>query len=295
MAAKVAPEPNEAFGPESSLATEALGEDSSLRQTGQAEAADVPGALAEVGLPLEATSAKEDATPKSSGGPSPKKSIGGTTTSRPDTSALEKPFNVDAAKAHLLETSCTKFNAEDNTYVQQSVWGTSIRELGQFGVGVQLYYEFLCVIGCAFFFMALMTSPLLAANDGGDLAGENVAAMKRTSLGNLGHCGKYQKFCRTAADKMNRGLYGPAGVDDNALVRDMTVVYGTMDVLAMIFFLAICLVFYKDNFMELINPTPALPPPGWKEVPSRSRPGKFSWKSPTREIYDKIPYDAYKL
>ena len=65
--------------------------------------------------------------------------------------------------------------------------------------------------------------------------------------------------------------------------------------LAVLFPLAICLVFYKDNFMELINPTPPLPPPGWKEVPSRSRPGKFSWKSPTGEIYDKIPYDAYKL
>jgi len=53
---------------------------------------------------------------------------------------------------------------------------------------------------------------------------------------------------------------------------------------------------YRDNIAAVFEPPPEVePPPGWKKVPSESRPGKFSYLNvKTKERYDRIPNSASK-
>jgi len=55
-------------------------------------------------------------------------------------------------------------------------------------------------------------------------------------------------------------------------------------------------VIYKDNILSIFEPPPEVePPPGWRKVESRSRPGKFSYEEiKTKERYDRIPNWAWK-
>ena len=52
------------------------------------------------------------------------------------------------------------------------------------------------------------------------------------------------------------------------------------------------LVFYKDNIFAAKEEEE--PPKGWQKVPSRSRPGKFSFKNmKTGQVYDRLPRSAF--
>ena len=57
----------------------------------------------------------------------------------------EENFNPTAARAalHLVETSCTKFDEERGVFAWRSIFHTPMWSLGQYGVGVQLYFNFL--------------------------------------------------------------------------------------------------------------------------------------------------------
>lgn len=56
--------------------------------------------------------------------------------------------------------------------------------------------------------------------------------------------------------------------------------------------------FFKDNILEAFEPdmySESNLPPGWKQVPSQSRPGKFSFlNTATKDRYDKLPPAAKK-
>jgi len=67
---------------------------------------------------------------------------------------------------------------------------------------------------------------------------------------------------------------------------------GQVALLAIGFPIAITLVFYKDQIFA--EPVEVEPPRGWRKVPSRSRPGKFSYENvKTKERYDRIPNWAW--
>ena len=74
--------------------------------------------------------------------------------------------------------------------------------------------------------------------------------------------------------------------------------------LSSVFFLAvgfptaITLFVYKDNVLSIFDDPASDPdeivPPGWKKVPSESRPGKLSYlNTKTRERYDRLPNGAW--
>ena len=66
--------------------------------------------------------------------------------------------------------------------------------------------------------------------------------------------------------------------------------------LGVVFPTVLTLYFYKDNVAAIFEPPPEVEPPkGWRKVPSRSRPGKFSYENiKTKERYDRIPNWAWK-
>jgi len=53
---------------------------------------------------------------------------------------------------------------------------------------------------------------------------------------------------------------------------------------------------YRENIAAIFEEPPEVePPPGWRKVPSRSRPGKFSYENiKTKDRYDRLPPEAFK-
>ena len=70
---------------------------------------------------------------------------------------------------------------------------------------------------------------------------------------------------------------------------------GQLNLIALIavgFPTAVTLFYYKDNIFG--PPIEYPPPPGWKKVESRSRPGQFSYKElKTGQVYDRLPNWAF--
>ena len=64
--------------------------------------------------------------------------------------------------------------------------------------------------------------------------------------------------------------------------------------LAVIFPTVVTLGFFKDSVIAIFNPPPEEIPPGWRKVPSQSRPGKFSYENiKTGQRYDRLPNSAF--
>ena len=65
--------------------------------------------------------------------------------------------------------------------------------------------------------------------------------------------------------------------------------------LAVIFPTVVTLGFFKDSVIAIFNPPPEEIPPGWRKVPSQSRPGKSSYENiKTGQRYDRLPDSAFK-
>lgn len=86
------------------------------------------------------------------------------------------------AEAHLKQTSCT------DTERWRGVWSTTLDEIGQYGIGLQLYFGFLRRLGGVLVLMALMTLPLLLFSLLGSRL-QDLGTMWKveiTSMGNMG-------------------------------------------------------------------------------------------------------------
>ena len=65
--------------------------------------------------------------------------------------------------------------------------------------------------------------------------------------------------------------------------------------LAVIFPAVVTLGFFKDSVIAIFNPPPEEIPPGWRKVPSQSRPGRSSYENiKTGQRYDRLPNSAFK-
>jgi hypothetical protein len=65
--------------------------------------------------------------------------------------------------------------------------------------------------------------------------------------------------------------------------------------LSVIFPTVVTLYFFKDGVVEFFNPPPEELPPGWRKVPSQSRPGRSSYENiKTGQRYDRLPNSAFK-
>ncbi|KAF4717555.1 hypothetical protein FOZ62_025507, partial [Perkinsus olseni] len=153
------------------------------------------------------------------------------------------------AKRHLMVTSCTSRDQETDSYAWRSIWKTSRTEMGEFGVGIQLYFDFLLYLGVVLLVMAFMATPLLHKAAQGDLAGVGANVMVRTSIGNIGECGKFGELCTDVTYVPYRRLNPGSDV----LLRERTPLYGGLDATAMVVLLSFALVFYAIHIKRVVR------------------------------------------
>lgn len=73
-----------------------------------------------------------------------------------------RPEKLGIAKKFMMETACTTGDGKPKKLV-----GTGPKDLGEYGVGVQLYFEFLSDMGWLWVFLFLFTIPMLYYTLGG--------------------------------------------------------------------------------------------------------------------------------
>lgn len=92
--------------------------------------------------------------------------------------------DLDAARRHLAQTSCTDANGK-----WLSVAGTSLQDIGSIGgPGLELYFRALKNMGLCFCYMTLTTAPLMIFNTlGNSHAEDGGLTPARIGIGNLGN------------------------------------------------------------------------------------------------------------
>jgi hypothetical protein len=158
--------------------------------------------------------------------------------------------DLATAKEHLLKSSCTE-PGDDGVLKWRSLWKASVKDMGTYGVGIQLYFEFLFTMGFIFMFMGFLTMPLLVANGSGDMAGESAPALAKLSLGNLGICGKYMKNCTNIVQEADRNLWGPEAGGQK--VREATAMFGGLDMGAILLYLLVLFFFYTIRINRVMK------------------------------------------
>ncbi|CAJ1344101.1 unnamed protein product, partial [Effrenium voratum] len=145
----------------------------------------------------------------------------------------ERPEKFKRAKEFMKKTACTDENDDWLTL------RTTPKELGQYGVGVQLYFEYLADMGLLFVVLFLLTLPLLyfslggtVLNDFPELSGQSFAykLMAAFSPANLGTCGEGAEDCLTDQALTERKVF--PGSEQK--VRDVTPALGILDFVQML-------------------------------------------------------------
>jgi hypothetical protein len=146
-----------------------------------------------------------------------------------------------AAQAHQFETACTKF--VNGKFELFPIWGTSIAELGKFGEGVQLYFEFIRFMGVLFFVMFICSLPIIIFSYMGSFVSEVVvidgsvaedswrALLARLSVVNLGACGN-SSHCRDQDSRAHRSISST----DSTPLRDWTYLIALNDCIVTVIF-----------------------------------------------------------
>mmetsp|Transcript_77143 Transcript_77143/g.218305 ORF Transcript_77143/g.218305 Transcript_77143/m.218305 type:complete len:1105 (-) Transcript_77143:145-3459(-) len=157
----------------------------------------------------------------------------------------EIPFEEikQRAQVHMLATACTEWDDTEHCYKFLPVCGTTPQRLGEMGIGLQLYFQFLAQMGSVFLVMTILTFPLLICASIGDMmeSEDATAIFGKLSIGNLGTCGTAQSLCPTTAAVQERKLH------PNLVwkIRELTPIFGTMDGVAMLVFMLYALFFGK--------------------------------------------------
>jgi hypothetical protein len=161
----------------------------------------------------------------------------------PDEPIRTEPVSADMAIAHkhMLRTSCTQFDLSTNSYRWRPVGKTTKEEIGDYGVGLQLYFEFLHKAGFMLFAMAILCTPLLVFCYYGDFAASlNAGFFAKMTIGNIGICGTSNEFCGNVTDYPYRPLlYGVSSE-----LRDSTAAFGSLAATAIGLFGLFCFWFY---------------------------------------------------
>jgi len=152
----------------------------------------------------------------------------------------------------LRETACSEVKPDDNgqhEYHWRSIKKTPLEKMGEYGVGIQLYFEMLKMMGVLYLTCFLITFPTLVMCLMGNYMAENpetkdLAApmLTKTMISNLGYwsCPGGEEDCELPL-RIDRGL---TGVGEDALrVRDATFYMGMLDSIASILVLLFCLFF----------------------------------------------------
>ncbi|CAJ1377825.1 unnamed protein product [Effrenium voratum] len=115
---------------------------------------------------------------------------------------------AQSAINHRDKNACTVYDEGTGKYKYRSCCGTGTVELGVYGAGVSLYFQFLRQMGLVFLCCALVVLPNLAFNINGNMIVENSALYKylgMTTIGNLGACA--DGICDTEEEMQERCMW----------------------------------------------------------------------------------------
>mgnify|MGYP002803374976 CR=1 FL=1 len=147
----------------------------------------------------------------------------------------ERHEKLATAKKFMMETACTTGDGKPKPLV-----GTGPKDLGEYGVGVQLYFEFLSDMGWLWCFLFLFTIPMLYYTLGGtvlddfpETTNQNFfyKGMALFTPANLGTCGASAQDCLSQSQREVRKVF--PGSDE--LVADVTPALGILDFVQMLF------------------------------------------------------------
>jgi len=159
----------------------------------------------------------------------------------------------------LRETACSEVIIDKETGEESHAWrsikNTTMRELGEYGTGIRLYFELLKMMGVLYLVCFVITFPTLVMCLMGNYMADNpetkemertlppaLNMMTKTMISNLGHwsCPSGEEDCELPK-RTDRGLSGVGA--DVLRVRDATFVLGMLDSIATMLVLLFCLFF----------------------------------------------------
>eukprot|EP00927_Polykrikos_kofoidii_P069288 TRINITY_DN6468_c0_g1_i4.p1 TRINITY_DN6468_c0_g1~~TRINITY_DN6468_c0_g1_i4.p1 ORF type:complete len:1159 (+),score=144.02 TRINITY_DN6468_c0_g1_i4:48-3479(+) len=119
---------------------------------------------------------------------------------------------VRNAKKTAIKNACSTFDEQTNAYSFKSLWGTRTSELGEYGSGVMLYFDFLRFLGIVLFVMFLITTPSLVWFAEGsrvrarlDELSASFKTMGRFTIANIGFCEHDCNSFSASARTLRRG------------------------------------------------------------------------------------------
>eukprot|EP00929_Paragymnodinium_shiwhaense_P023277 TRINITY_DN14612_c0_g1_i8.p1 TRINITY_DN14612_c0_g1~~TRINITY_DN14612_c0_g1_i8.p1 ORF type:complete len:1429 (+),score=325.69 TRINITY_DN14612_c0_g1_i8:311-4597(+) len=150
------------------------------------------------------------------------------------------------AEIHRMQHACTVYDEKTDKWEWRSLWSTTPAELGLYGIGTQIYFEFLAGIGLVFLACFFLSLPQFIVSSKGSLVdqvsgAEEVNVLNKflawSSLGNIGYC--THGLCRATDDYWHKTV----GEDDDMPLRDLSEAFGILDGLALWLFVLFGAVF----------------------------------------------------
>ena len=130
--------------------------------------------------------------------------------------------DMSVAREHALRTSCAYYDEKTKKYMSRPVRKTTLLEIGEYGLGLMLYFDFVKKTGTVLCVMALLSTALLAVNYSGDFAGVTAGIFAKMTIGNIGVCGQYGELCPDVLSYPSRILLEGQDI----LLRNWTPVFG---------------------------------------------------------------------
>eukprot|EP00931_Biecheleriopsis_adriatica_P004700 TRINITY_DN106330_c1_g1_i1.p1 TRINITY_DN106330_c1_g1~~TRINITY_DN106330_c1_g1_i1.p1 ORF type:complete len:1176 (-),score=181.63 TRINITY_DN106330_c1_g1_i1:93-3620(-) len=166
----------------------------------------------------------------------------------------DKKEKLKQANQHMIQKGCSHMK-DDGTW-QFKPLSTSLKELGEYGVGVQLYFEWLWYLGLVFAFLFLFSIPQMYFFASGTLIEDFpetsqyswwIKLLSVITPANLGHCPRGQ--CTTDASMAQREL----SPDSTTRVRDITTLLGVLDLFSCLIFLFFVLWFAWYHVPKIVR------------------------------------------
>ena len=151
-----------------------------------------------------------------------------------------KSASLSVAHEYKTSVSCSSFDPSSNQFMPRPIFKTTREEIGEYGIGIQLYFELIVRVGVVLLIMGVLCLPLIALDFMGDFGGVRASFFAKLTIGNIGICGTYGELCRNVDSYPYRLLLSWS----SAILRDVTPVLGALSTAGIGIFAAFIFYFY---------------------------------------------------